>query len=224
MFDLVEKTMIKRADVVDVRKWQSGSICEIDLHTPDMNMSEWKIIQRLKCKVDDYEYRDYTPALWHPEEKICTLFIGINHDGFGSNWAKNIQKGDRVLYGAAIASKLPAKPGRILCFGDSTSIAHYLSMNQLLDHENYPMETFIKLDEEFILPEKWPIKHPQFHFDFNKNQNYSDFIIDTVNKLDLDQYTSLCLTGHTPTIKKVKNMLKSDSQFQGQIFINGFWS
>lgn len=223
VFDLMEKAMIKYACVLEVRKWQSGSICEIDLHTPDIDMSEWKIIQRLKCKVDDYEYRDYTPSLWHPEKKICTLFVGISHDGYGSNWAKNIQKGDKVLYGAAIASKLPARPGRILCFGDSTSIAHYLSMEQLLDNQEYPMDVSIILDGEFSLTEFWKTEHPQFEFANGKNKSYADVLINKVRTLDLTKYTSICLTGNTPMIKQIRNVLKSETGFKGQILNNAFW-
>jgi hypothetical protein len=50
---------------------------ELDLHLPNVDMSKWVQIPRLKCRVDEDKilYRDYTPAKWDVTNRTCTLYI-----------------------------------------------------------------------------------------------------------------------------------------------------
>src|SRR5215468_8368313 len=88
----------KIGTVLAVRTWEPGSIREIDLHLPDVDMSGWTSAQHLKCKVGTLSYRDYTPLGWDAETSTCTLIIYTGHEGIGSQWARQLRAGEPLFY------------------------------------------------------------------------------------------------------------------------------
>jgi hypothetical protein len=64
-----------------------------------------------------WEYRDYTPASWNVEKKVCTLYIEAGHQGAGSRWIQQLKPGDEILLGPAHAAQLPAQEGNNLVSG-----------------------------------------------------------------------------------------------------------
>ncbi len=45
---------------------------------PETDIAKWKSIPRLKCKVTEIEYRDYTLATWNTENKYVLCFLKQN--------------------------------------------------------------------------------------------------------------------------------------------------
>lgn len=132
--------MLSTATVISVRAWEPSTLSEIVIHTPTIAMEKWDSIKRFKCKVGEWDYRDYTPAKWDAETRQCTLYIETGHAGAGSHWARQLRAGDEIRLGPAHAASLPGKPGKILCLGDSSALGHFLSLRQLTNARQYPME------------------------------------------------------------------------------------
>jgi NADPH-dependent ferric siderophore reductase len=224
VFDLVEKSMIKKGLVLDVRHWAAGGICEIELSIPDVDLSKWLAVHRLKCKVADYEYRDYTPSLWDAEKKICTLFIDTAHDGFGKRWAEKLVTGDIVLFGPAYASKIPKEPGKMLCIGDNTGIGHFLSIKQIMDRTLYPMEILSFTGSKPALPPGWKTMHPEFEFIVRPPFTEVHYLATRFKQGELKKYKSVCLAGNNKMVSEIKTAFKSRDDFNARIFANEFWS
>lgn len=222
VFNLIEKT-VSQGQVQDIRLWNPSIMYEIDLYLPTIDMSKWNSIQRLKCKVDEFEWRDYTPALWNAEKKVCTMYVDTDHNGAGSRWAKQLCKGDTILFGAAHAAQLPSKLGKILFLGDGSALGHLLSLMQLTDSKEYPLEAGIFLSEDYQLPFGLLYENPKIEFLMNTKANALTVPEQWMNTKNLSKYSSIYISGYTPMVTELRKKLKAMPDVQAKLFAVGFW-
>jgi len=224
VFNLMDKAFTERGYVLAIRAWKPGSMYEIDLHLPATDMSKWKTIPRIKCKVDDFDYRDYTPALWDVEKRTCTVFIETGHSGRGSSWAKNLRVGDTIGYASAHAAQLPGESGPIACFGDGSSLGHFLALKQLTDGEEHPMRVTLSLSEQYQLPENLLLKNPEFKFIMLPKTNSLEHLSEMAAHEEISVNNSVYVAGHIPMVTSLRKTLKKNPYLNARIFAHGFWS
>lgn len=225
IFKFIDKTFAQSGYVLQIRKWNPESIYEIDLHLPDVDMEKWKTIPRLKVKVDESgEYRDYTPANWNMEKRICTLLIETNHEGFGSNWAKHLRINDKVIFAPAHAAGLPAKPGDIACFGDGSAVGHFLALKQLTDRQKYPLQVVIALNQDYIIPEYFRSENPEFKFIVDRDANSLHLLHKFSETEGWHSFTSIYIAGHIPMVSGLRKIFKNSIKTDTRVYAHGFWS
>lgn len=222
-FKLMEKTLAEHANVVDVRTWSPASMYEIDLYLPTVDMSKWKTIPRLKCKVDEFEYRDYTPAWWEAEKGICTLFVETGHNGAGSRWAQRVRSGDQLLVGPAHAAQLPPKPGKILALADGSALGHMLGLKQLTCAEEYPLEVAVVFQEDYQIPTLLRGENPEFEFIVKPEGTSLENLESWAQTKNLSDYSSIYIAGHIPMVRELRKKLKSSADPNTTIYAHGFW-
>ncbi len=222
-FKLIDKALAQYANVLDVRSWNPASMYEIDLHLPTVDMARWKTIPRLKCKVDEFEYRDYTPAWWESEKGICTLFVETGHNGAGSRWAQHVQPGDQVIVGPAHAAPLPVKPGKILGLADGSALGHMLGLKQLTDPEEHPLEVGVFLNEDYQLPAGLSRENPEFKFILEPEGNSLESLENWTRTKDLSEYSSIYIAGFIPMVRELRKKLKSRAHRNTTMYAHGFW-
>ena len=110
--------MLTSGKVLRVSRWNPETLVEVEVHLPTLNMEKWKTIHRVKCRVADLEYRDYTPTAWNVEKGTFRLYVEAGHDGAGSRWAQQLKAGDEILFGAVHSAQIPSKEGKVLCLVD----------------------------------------------------------------------------------------------------------
>lgn len=223
VFNLMDKAFTQEGYVMAVRKWEPATIYEIDLYMPETDMNKWNTIPRIKCKVAEYEYRDYTPATWDIEKKVCTVFIETEHNGCGSTWTKNLQISDTILFSPAHAAQLPAKPGKIICFGDGSAIGHFLALKQLTDRTKNPLEVIIFLNEEHKLPDDFARKNPEFEFVMKPDVSSLDILHQYSENKILSEYTFVYIAGYIPMVTGLRKIFKKNSSLDARILAHGFW-
>jgi NADPH-dependent ferric siderophore reductase len=216
--------VLNPSKVLCLRSSQSSSMYEIDLHLPNVNMEKWNTIKRLKCKVGELEYRDYTPSLWDAEKRVCTIYIEAGHDGAGSRWARQLKVGDEVLFGDAHAAQLPAKEGRILCIGDGSALGHFLALKQLTKNGNYPMDAAILLHDHYQLPPLLTENPSEYTLTMKPDADRFATLAEWCNTKDLSIYTSIYIAGNIPMVTALRKKLKVHSGIQAKIYAHGFWS
>lgn len=224
VFNLMDKAFTQEGFVLAVRKWQPEMMYEIDLHLPEVDMTKWKTIPRLKCKVAEYEYRDYTPATWDIEKRVCTMFIETEHNGPGSAWTKNLQPGDAILFAPAHAAQLPSKPGEILCLGDGSSLGHFLALKQLTNRKEYPFEAVIFLNENYTIPDYFIYANPEFNFVMMPGADSLDALQQSSENKILTEYSSVYIAGYIPMVTGLRKIFKKNPYLNAKIFAHGFWS
>ncbi|QJD97857.1 hypothetical protein HH214_19230 [Mucilaginibacter robiniae] len=223
-FDLLENRMLRTGNVLETRHWSSSALVEVDLHLPTDNMNNWNEVNYIKCKVNDFTYRDYTPASWDSETQTCTLYIDTNHNGAGSEWAKNLQQGDAVHYLSIKSTRqTPVHTSAVICLGDESSIGHLLAMQQLAK----PLTRFsgaVAISDE--------ASRSLF-------KEYFTSSLQTVSKLDhyghhaltewlLQQTfhlenTIFYLVGNSTMVTQLRKVLKKFGYGSNQIKAQGFW-
>jgi len=223
MSGLLDK-MLHPASVIRVDRWEPASVVEAELHMPSLNLEKWKTIHRVKCRVGELEYRDYTPAAWNPAKGTFKLFLEAGHDGAGSRWAQQLKAGDEVLLGAVHAAQIPSKEGRVLCLVDLSALGHALSLKQLTDQSRFPLEAGIFLHDDYQVPEALQKQHPEFEFLYQPNGQPVAVLESWIKSKNLADYESICIAGNTPMVSQLRKKLKADPKVEARIFAQGFWS
>lgn len=216
--------MLNRAEVIGVHRWDPASLVEIEIHMPSLNMEKWKTIHRVKCRVGEMEYRDYTPAAWNPAKGTFKLYVESGHQGAGSRWAQQLKTGDAILLGAVHAAQIPSKEGRVLCLVDLSALGHALSLKQLMDQTKFPLETGIFLHERYEIPERLQKENPEFQFLYRSGEHSIKVLEEWISLKNLADYESICIAGNTPMVSQLRKKLKADPSVEARIFAQGFWS
>lgn len=212
------------ATVLGVRTWEPGSIREIDLHLPDCDMREWTSAQHIKCKVGRLAYRDYTPLGWDAETSTCTLLIYSGHKGTGSQWARQLQTGDRVVYrGIGSSHHKPAEGRELIFLGDESAIGHFLALRQLA-RPGSMIAGAVALAEA----------HHRQEF----NDYFPGWQLEPLSKRadcrELDRWVEeweprdhpdavFYLAGHIPSVLRLRKLLRRKGVARSQVQAQGFW-
>ncbi|MCF0050407.1 siderophore-interacting protein [Dyadobacter sp. LJ53] len=217
--------MLNSATVIAVRVWPEADMHEVDLYLPDVDMDSWDSIKRLKCKVDELEYRDYTPVLWNSEMSVCTMFIDSGHAGAGSRWVRALKTGDQILFGAAHAAALPSTKGPVLCLADASALGHFLALKQLTDRSEHPMDVAVLLHGDYEIPEIFKAENPEFCFIKSSGRTEGiDMMEQWCHNKALTEYNSIYIAGNVSMTKALKSKLKSNPKVHARIKGYGFWS
>lgn len=222
---LIEQRMSKTGTVLAVRAWQPDAIMEVDLHLPEANMHKWTHAQHIKCKVADYEYRDYTPCGWDAETSTCTLIIHTGHDGAGARWARGLERGSIFSYvGIGSSMQRPVENAHLVFLGDESAIGHFLALHQLA---NRPLSVTGAV--AFETPEHLDI-FPEYFCDFGSVQaisktpgHDSNALLQWVAGRHFYSNTIFYLAGKIPVVVQLRNLLKAQGYSGGQIKAQGFW-
>lgn len=220
---LLERLLIP-AYVVEVRAWQPATLYEVDVHLPSVDMQQWNTIKRFKCKVDAFEYRDYTPALWNADTRICTLYIEAGHNGSGSRWVKQLKTGDQILVGVAHAASLPAQTGKLLGLADGSALGHFLGLKQLTDRQKHPMDVAIFLHDDYQLPPSLLANNTEFDFIVKPDGHCLNTLEQWCMSKDLSLYTTIYIAGYIPMVTGLRKKLKAIPNVSASIYSYGFWS
>lgn len=222
---LIEQRMSKTGTVLAVRPWSPDSIVEVDLYLPGVNMHKWTQAQHIKCKVAEYEYRDYTPCGWDAETATCTLVIHTGHDGAGARWARGLQHGDIFSYvGIGSAMQRPAEKAHLVFLGDESAIGHFYALHQLAANSLSITGAVAFTDVAHL------DAFPEYFRDFGTVQalgktpgHDSNALLQWVADRHFQRNTVFYLAGHIPVVLQLRHLLKAQGISGGQIKAQGFW-
>jgi NADPH-dependent ferric siderophore reductase len=218
---ILENQLLKQGTVLDVRSWSPATFFEVDLHLPYVDMDRWQTVQHIKVKVAAYTYRDYTPTLWDAETHTCTLCINSSQNGPGSTWVSSLKRGDMISYvGVGSTFHRPVAGKRLLCLGDSSSIGHFLALNQLAAGKT-EVYGAVSFGQQSHIDEFASYFNTRLLAIKEKNWDYS--LVSWLEKQDLADEI-VYIAGHIPTAIQIRKHLKQRDDFKGTIKLHGFWS
>ena len=211
------------ARVLAIRIWKPGSMYELDLYLPTVDMAKWTTIPRLKCRVDNekLEFRDYTPATWNVANRTCTLYIEAGHQGAGSSWVKSLCPGDSIFVSHAHAEKLPVIQGRVLALGDGSALGHLLALKQLTSRLEHPLDACVALHNDNRIPHALQEDHPDI--DFCPTTDVHATLTQWLHTRSLSSYNSVYLAGNIKLVASLRQQLKAQSELQARLYVTGFW-
>ncbi len=223
---LFEGRMLQVGTVLEVRQWEPCTIIEIDLHLPTTDMTAWvENIPYIKFKVADLTYRDYTPSGWDAETCTCTIFVDAAHNGPGSLWARNLQKGNTISYLKVGETRhCPIGTSSIIGLGDESSLGHLLALQQTVIPGGRFTGAIVMGNEEhrnlfgqyFKSPLKAIARHDTYGY-----HSLNEWLVNQQYSLE---NTMFYLAGNNVMVDQLRKLLKKQGYTSGQIRAQGFWS
>ncbi|OKS88532.1 siderophore-interacting protein [Mucilaginibacter polytrichastri] len=223
---LLEGRMLHAGTVLEVRHWQPCTMLEIDLHLPIADMAQWaENIPYIKFKVADFTFRDYTPSGWDAETCTCTIFVDAAHNGPGSLWARNLQKGDNISYiKVGVTRHCPLGTSTIIGLGDESSLGHLLALQQTVIPSGRFTGAIVMANEGHrkLLGEYFPSPlAPIARYDTYGHHSLIEWLVNQHYSLD---NTLFYLAGNNTMVDQLRKLLKQQGYASGQIKAQGFWS
>jgi len=215
---LIESSLLKAGQVLEVRHWAKGVIVEVDLHLPLENMQQWKEVPYIKLQVDGFYFRDYTPFGWDAGTATCSLLIDTAHEGPGSKWAKNLRAGDTIHYLKIEGShQSPHPTDLVVGMGDASSLAHLLALQQLtlpaIRFEGAVLLNSLHTGQLF---------KNYFHSPVDIFINSNELNQWLINQNYCTAHTRFYLTGNNSFVVEIRRLLKNMGH--PNIRVKGFWS
>jgi len=104
-------------------------------------------------RVDETNYRNYTPSFFDRQAGICDVIFHLHGNGPGSAFADKLNIGDTLLMGMPRGRRLYKKDSSShFFFGDETTLGLFDDFRQLLQKENRSFSGIIELSEEHAVP------------------------------------------------------------------------
>ena len=111
---------------VNYTTYITDHLLAISVYLPDGMV--WRSCQHMKCATGKHAFRDYTIASWDVTTQTATLLIDVAHEGTGSNWARALQPEQTFSYGIGGGFHQPTAADNLVCIGDASAIAHFVSL------------------------------------------------------------------------------------------------
>lgn len=223
--NLFEPHLLKSGTVLDVRQWEPGTMVEIDLHLPQADMSAWTEIPYIKVRVDAMTYRDYTPSGWDAETSTCTIFVDAAHQGAGSAWAKQLQKGNHIQYLKVSSSHHAPHPvALVVGLGDESSMGHLLALQQMvMPSARFCGAILLKEPQHRNLFHQY-FKSPLQAIARKTEDDHRELFNWVAEQGYCIKHTVFCLTGNSHMVSGLRKLLRKHGYPSGNIQVKGFWS
>lgn len=102
----------------------------------------------IEFRVDDTQFRHYTPSYFNAEKGICDVIFYLHNKGIGSKWAENLQIGDEIkLIGPGGKTKYNTEAKTHFIFGDETSIGLMNCLSKKAEEKHKKYFCLAELDE-----------------------------------------------------------------------------
>lgn len=196
----------------------TATLLQVDLYLPEP-LSNWRSTQHLKCEIAKLAYRDYTLAHWDAATQTATLLIHTGHNGAGSNWARQLQPAQPVLYaGPGGGIHQPATEGKLVCIGDASAIGHFASL-YTRRHDNQPFHVLVTAAPGEVPPvvSEMPLQVITY-----SPASYNEQLTAWLHQYNISSKgTTFYVAGYIPLVIQAKKLLKH--QGAGRIKSAGFW-
>lgn len=148
----------------------TNKICKVNvttIETPGPNIKiihfkgvfphvKFKLGQAIVIRIDDTNYRNYTPSKWNSETGTFEVIFHIHHNGPGSKFVDNLKLNDQITVGLPRGFKIFNKEAKYhFFFGDETCISVFKSMKDEINRTENNYLGILELDELSVsIPEK----------------------------------------------------------------------
>lgn len=188
---------------------------------------KFKIGQAITIRVDDLNYRNYTPSKWNSDIGTFEVVFHIHGNGPGSNFIKKLNTGDQLSVGLPRGFNIYKQAAKYhFFFGDETCIGIFKSLKDEINNDENNYLGILELDQLSIEA----IKSAGLMLDtVPKSIKKAEFAIASLNKLndriwDLWQNGYFYLMGNAKSIQAFRTALKKKGVQSRDIYTQPFWA
>ncbi|OMQ09998.1 siderophore-interacting protein [[Flexibacter] sp. ATCC 35103] len=223
--ELAFSSKICKVKVTDIKMLgETVKMIQFKGHFPHIN---FKIGQAIIIRIDDTNYRNYTPSKWNSEDGTFEVIFHIHKNGPGSQFVENLKIKDQITVGMPRGFEVFKKEEKYQFFyGDETCISVFKSLKDEIDSNENNYLGILELDPVAMqVPDKLG-----FSIDVvPKSANKAEFAIDILNKLDskiwdLWQHGYFYLMGNAKSIQAFRKALKEKGVPNKKIYTQAYWA
>lgn len=188
---------------------------------------KFKIGQAIIIRVDDTNYRNYTPSKWDSELGIFEVIFHIHGNGPGSHFINKLKINDKVSVSMPRGFNIYKQEARYhFFFGDESCFSVFKSLKDEIINDDSKYLGILELDNLSINE----LKNIGLSLDIvPKSINKAEFAIKTLNKLDgkvwdLWQNGYFYLMGNAKSIQAFRQALKEKGVQSKNIYTKPFWA
>ena len=180
----------------------------------------------IEFRINDTEFRHYTPSYFNRKENICEVVFFLHDKGPGSKWVAQLNIGDELnLLGPGGKIKYNPAFNTHIVFGDETSLGAFLCFKKETEKQGTDFLGIAELDKE---NKHWGDLLALDIFAVSKTENEKG--AEAILKLEalLKQHqnsskTAFYLTGNAKSILRVKQFLLGKGYTSKQIQTEPYW-
>jgi len=219
----------------------SNKICKVSVTTTEMLSSsikrvtfkgvfpnvKFRIGQAIVIRIDETNYRNYTPSKWNSETGTFEVIFHLHNNGPGSECIKNLKPNDIITVGLPRGFNVYNKEAQYhFLFGDETCISVFKSMKEEINHTENNYLGILELDNESTeVPEKLGLLVDVVPKSINK----AEHAIKALHNLDpeiwkLWQNGHFYLLGNAKSIQAFRKALKDKGISNKSIYTQPYWA
>lgn len=219
----------------------SSKVCKVSVVSTEMISKEvkaitfkgifpnvrFKIGQAIIIRVDDTNYRNYTPSKWNSELGTFEVIFHIHGNGPGSHFINNLQAGDPVTVGLPRGFNIYKHEAKHhFFFGDETCISVFKSLKDKVNSDGNYYLGVLEIDNVSVQELK---KTGLILNMVPKSINKAEFAIDSLRKLDVKIWDIwkngyFYLMGNAKSIQMFRKALKEKGIQNNSIYTQPFWA
>lgn len=193
-------------------------------HFPHIN---FKIGQAIVIRINDTNYRNYTPSKWSSAEGTFEVIFHIHKNGPGSYFVENLKPNDQLTVGMPRGFEFFKTEEKYQFFyGDETCISVFKSFKDEIDTNENNYLGILELD-----PDAMQVPN-QLGFSVDvvpKSANKAENAIEILNKVDstiwdLWQNGYFYLMGNAKSIQAFRKVLKEKGVANKRIYTQAYWA
>ncbi|RJE72585.1 siderophore-interacting protein [Reichenbachiella sp. MSK19-1] len=188
---------------------------------------KFKIGQAILIRVNDKNYRNYTPSKWDSELGIFEVVFHMHGNGPGSHFINHLKADDQITVGLPRGFNIYKQEAQYqFFFGDETCISVFKSLKDKINSDNNNYLGVLEVDEVSIDE----LYNLGLMLDtVPKSINHAEFAIESLNELDdkiwdLWQNGYFYLMGNAKSIQAFRRALKEKGVSSKNIYTKPFWA
>ncbi len=190
----------------------------------DLGAAEYFPGYAVSFRVSNMDYRDYTPLYFDRVNGICDVVVHLHGNGPGSNFADQLQPGDRVKMVIPRGKKMYRPDvSRHFFFGDETSLGTAVALKRAAEENNQPYWGALELEEEnYTVPGLLGLDAALA----DKRSGYKETALESAVDKFLVQGSDAAfyLTGNAYSIQVFRKILKDRGVKNSQMVTQAYWS
>lgn len=219
----------------------SNKICKVSVTTIQMPAPNIKIVtfkgifpqvkfkigHAIVIRIDETNYRNYTPSKWDSEAGTFEVIFHIHNNGPGSECIKKLKLNDQITVGLPRGFKVFNKEAKYhFFFGDETCMSVFKSMKDEINRTENNYLGILELDKPSVeVPEKLGINVDIVP----KSLNKAEFAIKALHQLDAEiwnlwQNGYFYLLGNAKSIQAFRKALKEKGVSNKNIYTQPYWA
>ena len=218
----------------------SNKICKVSVTATEMLSSnikkvtfkgvfphvKFKLGQAIVIRIDETNYRNYTPSKWNSQTGTFEVIFHIHNNGPGSECIKNLKPNDIITVGLPRGFNVYDATAKYhFFFGDETCISVFKSMKDEINRTENNYLGILELDKTSI---EVPAKLGLVVDVVSKSINKAEFAIQALHKLDpeiwnLWQNGKFYLLGNAKSIQAFRKVLKEKGVSNKNIYTQPYW-